>query len=157
MKPDNIQELLDKYWEGETSIEQELVLQKYFSSDQIEEAHLPYADLFGFFSQQRGITYTQPDLTNETKVVQLKTHGFFLYFTKAAAVLVLALGALLVFNWYKSEIVQRPSLVTYEIEDPDEAYLYTMQALAMVSNTLNESTAPVESHLKVLEKVAIFK
>lgn len=41
-----IDQLLDKYWEGETSVEEHAVLMQYFLGKEIHQAHQPFKDLF---------------------------------------------------------------------------------------------------------------
>ena len=45
----NIDHVLDKYWAGESSIEDENILKEYFSKDDIQENHQPFKELFVFF------------------------------------------------------------------------------------------------------------
>ena len=56
MRPD-IDNLLEKYWEGETSVEDEKVLKQYFKSSDVEEEHAAFKDLFVFFENVSQITY----------------------------------------------------------------------------------------------------
>ena len=44
--------LLEKYWEGETTINEEAVLKAYFKSEQIADQHQEFAPLFAFFDNQ---------------------------------------------------------------------------------------------------------
>ncbi|MFV0419708.1 MAG: hypothetical protein ACK5KT_13385 [Dysgonomonas sp.] len=53
MNMKNIDELLEKYFEGETSIEEEKLLRNYFRQENIDEQHKIYAPLFNFFSEER--------------------------------------------------------------------------------------------------------
>lgn len=52
MKKD-IAKLLDKYFEGETSIQEERDLQKYFSSKEVAPEYLKYAPMFKFFEEEK--------------------------------------------------------------------------------------------------------
>ena len=49
----NIDELLHKYFEGQSSLEEENMLIRYFSQDDIAETHKPYAPMFRFLIEER--------------------------------------------------------------------------------------------------------
>lgn len=48
-----IDKLLEKYFEGETSLEEEKILRQYFRQPEVEERHKIYAPMFNFFSGER--------------------------------------------------------------------------------------------------------
>jgi hypothetical protein len=52
MKMD-IEKLLEKYYEGETSIEEEKELKRYFQEEQVPEELLSHAPQFGYFTEAR--------------------------------------------------------------------------------------------------------
>ena len=58
----NIDHVLDKYWAGESSIEDENILKEYFSNNDIQENHLPFKELFVFFNEQGKIEYRKDDI-----------------------------------------------------------------------------------------------
>ncbi len=47
----NIDLLLEKYWEGASTLEDENQLKTYFLQENIDETHIPYKDLFGWMGQ----------------------------------------------------------------------------------------------------------
>lgn len=47
-----IDNILDKYFEGETSLAEEKLLRKYFQSDKVAGKHLPYAPIFCYMAQE---------------------------------------------------------------------------------------------------------
>ena len=49
----NINKILEKYFEGETSLQEEEILHEYFRDGNISEEHKQYAPLFGYFRQER--------------------------------------------------------------------------------------------------------
>ncbi len=57
----NISELIERYFEGETSLAEEQMLKKYFASGEIAEEHMSYADLFAFFGSEAKITFNGKD------------------------------------------------------------------------------------------------
>lgn len=58
-----VEELLDKYFEGETSIEEEKWLKEYFRTTFVLPPHLEqYRSLFGYFENERTITSSRTNL-----------------------------------------------------------------------------------------------
>ncbi|MBK9581372.1 MAG: hypothetical protein IPO48_05475 [Saprospiraceae bacterium] len=55
---DDVDVILEKYWNGETSVQEENVLKAYFKSGKVSDNRLAFADLFSFFDEQAQITYT---------------------------------------------------------------------------------------------------
>lgn len=49
----DIDKLLEKYFEGETSLQEESTLRNYFRQPNVEERHKVYASMFNFFSEER--------------------------------------------------------------------------------------------------------
>lgn len=49
----DIDNILEKYFEGESSLEEEKMLRNYFSQDEIEEHHKMYVPMFNFFTEER--------------------------------------------------------------------------------------------------------
>ena len=48
-----IEQLLERYWQGETSLEEEQILRSFFSQRNLPEHLAPYADLFAFYAETR--------------------------------------------------------------------------------------------------------
>ena len=51
-----IEQLLERYWRCETSLQEEEILRAFFSQEDIPAALLPYRDLFTY-GQRKGIGY----------------------------------------------------------------------------------------------------
>lgn len=49
----DIDKILEKYFDGETSLEEEKILRQYFRQPKIEERHKIYIPMFNFFSGER--------------------------------------------------------------------------------------------------------
>lgn len=49
----NMDELIEKYFEGETSLQEEKLIREYFERGDIQEKHRAYAPMFGFFAEER--------------------------------------------------------------------------------------------------------
>ena len=53
MDSKHIEELLNKYWQAETSLEEEQLLRQYFSSDDVPEHLRETALLFRYYEDQK--------------------------------------------------------------------------------------------------------
>lgn len=52
----DIDKIIEMYFDGETSLEEEKLLRNYFCQKNIEERHRIYAPMFNFFSEERETT-----------------------------------------------------------------------------------------------------
>lgn len=160
MMPD-IDNLLEKYWEGETSVEDEKVLKQYFKSSNIADEHEAFKDLFVFFDNESQITYPSESQSAETKTestFKVRSLSIRKYIYAAAAIFVLAVGSIIVVkNLNNKNQPKETYSQVQEIEDPEEALRVTKQALALLSKKLNSSTKTVKENMGSLEKASIFK
>jgi len=160
MKPD-IDNLLDKYWEGETSIEDEQVLKKYFLSSDVAEQHAAFRDLFVYFDHESKVKYPTQNQSNTPEsetTFKVRSLSIKKYIYAAAAIFLLAIYSVFVINNLKNEPQTKESYSqVQEIEDPEEALRVTKQALALLSKKFNSSTKTVKENMRSLEKASIFK
>jgi len=146
---DNIEKLIDKYFEGETSIAEENELKLYFSSSDVAQHLKQYQPIFGYFSQAKEQQFTQeiPQQTKKQNVV--------MWLSIAASVIVmLSVGTFMYFETNKTE-----QFVACNSEDsPELALEQTQKALALVSEHLNTGIESV-SYINEYEnsKNRIFK
>jgi len=153
----NIDILLDKYWEGNTSVEDENLLKDYFSGTNIIDEHKPYQELFRYFTEQQNITYQTLNIKKGISEGKSKVIVFRKFIYAVAAVSVLVFAAVSVMkNIEPKQVIQETSLVN-EIDDPEEALRVTKEALAMVSKKFRASQQTVRKNMGSLEKAAIFK
>ena len=130
MELDKIENILDKYFQGETTIAEEKELKEYFSSPNVAQHLEQYKPLFGYFSQvkQQKTTQEIPLQTKKRNVAWLSI--------AASAVVLLGIGTF----YYVSEepttpVVAQSELGTYD--NPEEALAATQKALALLSNNVN--------------------
>ena len=155
-----INELLDKYWEAETSPEEEKELRDYFRQGNVAPEHEAFLPLFGYFSQQQNISYTLPDTGQIRQLAEEKTTVIRLSSTRKYIIAVAAAFSLVLASWFIFQQQQNqpePMANIQEIENPEEAYRVTMAALAMVSGKLNKGTESIEIGLENVNKANIFK
>ncbi|MEP6803027.1 MAG: hypothetical protein ABI892_00785 [Flavobacterium sp.] len=151
MEFNKIEDILEKYFQGETSIAEENELKEYFSSPDVAQHLEQYKPMFGYFSQVKEQKSTQeiPLKTKKRNVAWLSI--------AASAVVLLGIGT----YFYVSEknttqVVAQSELGTYD--NPEEALAATQKALALVSNNVNVGIGSVQ-YIKEYEqsKNKIFK
>lgn len=128
MALDNIEKLIDKYFEGETSIAEENQLKDYFSSSNVAQHLQQYQPVFGYFSQAKEQLFTQ-----EIPLKSKKRNVVIWMSIAASVVVMLGVGSMMYFENNKSE-----QFVACTPEDnPELALEQTQKALALVSEHLN--------------------
>ncbi|MFH7004749.1 hypothetical protein [Flavobacterium bizetiae] len=137
MEFNKIEDLLEKYFQGETSIAEEKELKDYFSSPNVAQHLEQYKPMFGYFSQVKEQKSTQeiPLKTNKRNVAWLSI--------AASAVVLLGIGTYFYVSEKNAvETVAQTELGTYD--DPEEALAATQKALALLSNNVNVGIGSVQ-------------
>ncbi len=131
MELDKTEQLLEKYFEGQTSSAEEEQLEQFFSGD--VPAHLEqYKPMFGYFSFARQQQFEQ------SVPLQTKKRSRVAWLSVAASVAVLAgVGTFAYFNQ-----TQPQDLGTYD--SPEEAFRETQKALALLSDHVNTGVQSVQ-------------
>lgn len=142
-----VEQLLEKYFQGATTIAEEKQLKAYFSSNDLAPHLVKYQSLFGYFEMQKGTQFEQklPLLPRKQRIVK---------WIGIAASFVVLFG-LATFYFYPSEPKQE-DLGTFD--NPEEAFAASHKALLMVSEQVNvgmESVVYLEEYEKT--KKTIFK
>ncbi len=125
MELHNIKNLLEKYFEGETSLQEEKELKNYFSSENIAPELLKYKSMFGYFSKEK-TTESEREIVLEKKSNNRKWLGM-----AASIVILLGIG----FTFLKQP-VQQDDLGTFD--DPEMALIETQKALALIAENFNK-------------------
>ncbi|OXA77294.1 hypothetical protein SAMN05444397_103445 [Flavobacterium aquidurense] len=151
MELDKIENILEKYFQGETTIAEEKELKEYFSSPNVAQHLEQYKPMFGYFSQVKEQKSTQeiPLKTKKRNVVWLSI--------AASVVVLLGIGTFYFASQKTTtQVVAQSELGTYD--DPEEALAATQKALALLSNNVNVGIGSVQ-YIKEYEqsKNKIFK
>ena len=153
MESQEINDLLEKYWTGETTLDEEARLRRYFQ-EQEPPAHLrPVAALFQHYQAPPRLS---DDFDAQLEVQLAKEEAPVVPMTSrwlkvAAAVVILLAGTLwLKYHYVADTPTAAPVAVvtTDTYEDPERAYEEAKQALLLVSSLMNEGT----EHLTNLEE-----
>ena len=134
MALDRIENLLEKYFEAETSIAEEKELKDYFASSDVAQHLEQYKPIFGYVVQakQEQFTATIPLKTKKRKSV--------VWLSVAASIAVLLGVSLFTFNHYNQP--KSNDLGTYD--DPEVAFRETQKALAMISEHVNKGIGSMQ-------------
>jgi len=156
---EKVRKMLERFYQGETTLEEERWLKDYFSSNTVPDELLPDKELFSTFGAA-GEDIPVPGDLNEKILVTLeslerkeqKARRISLYSLSGLAAGILALVAVYIFFLRTED----PALIagnqyndTYE--DPVVAYNEAKRALNYVSAKLNDGTSELQ-HVKQVSK-----
>ncbi len=144
-----IEQLLEKYFEGETTLAQEQQLRVYFSSDLVAEHLKVHQPMFAYFCHEQ----EQKVALNQTFSPKRKTRKVYL----AAASVVVLLGV----GYFAVQQFSRPTTAqtaygTYD--DPEAAFKATRKALELLSGHVNvgvNSMQYIETYEETKDKIFI--
>lgn len=126
MELSKIKSTLEKYLEGETTLEEEKVLKTYFSSENVAPELREYQALFGFFKTERQqIPHQKSKFPHRKK--------YYSWVGVAASIAIIA--GLFLFK------PAEPTPDYGSIEDPQIALQKTKEALNLISQQMNNGKA----------------
>ena len=127
MESNKIEILIEKYFQGETSLAEEKELRSYFSSPDVAPHLEQYKAMFGYFTEAKQQKFTQeiPQQTKKQKVMWLSI----------AASIVVLFGMVTFFMINTDEAVTQNELGSYD--SPEQAFRETQKALALLSSNVN--------------------
>ncbi|SFD52692.1 hypothetical protein SAMN05518672_102303 [Chitinophaga sp. CF118] len=150
MEYNKIRELLERYWEGESSLEDEEMLRSFFAS---EHADLPLdlqeaQPLFQYFTEEANLEL--PALpAMETVIAQLPPvikQQPWEHWMKYAAIFLIAVGLGYAGRQFQAK-QQRIDVVMAQqdtYDDPQKAFAATQKALRLLAKNLNKGTSQVQ-------------
>ncbi len=124
MESAKIEKLLEKYYEAETTLQEEKQLKDYFSRSNVP-AHLDeHKDMFNYFNDS--------SLETSNRSIKLSQRTIALRWLSVAAMLVFFVS---VFSLYQQNEAEK--------EEARLAYQETQRALDMISKSLNKGTGAI--------------
>ncbi len=145
MEENRVKSLLNKYWEGETSLEEEKELHSYFQSAEVKDEFRSIQPLFAFFSEagemkmQGDVKLLEKDFPKR-KVVNLR------WIINVAASL--AIFFALFFVNKKDDYDSQQFVYEDTYEDPEQAYAQVKEALLFLSGKMNKGMNTASTSLE---------
>jgi len=172
----DIDTLLEKYFNAETSLEEENVLAQYFTTGEVAAKHQSSKELFQYYANQKNATTdinleqilesqnsnsgnAASDNTTAPKQSEAKVFSIRKMATAIAAIFVLGFAAVTVMNQASPEETKYKGkyVMLDEEAEAQEAYEITMQAFALLSKNMNQGSKTIQKSVKKAKKASIFK
>lgn len=148
MESDRIETLVEKYFQGETSIAEEKELKNYFSSLDVAQHLVQYKPIFGYLSVAKEQQFVKeiPPQSKKRNVVWISI--------AASVVVLLGIGTYAYYNIDSAN--ENKDLGTYN--DPEEAFRATQQALLLLSDNVKvgiESAQYIQEYQIAKDKIFV--
>ncbi|MDR1370527.1 MAG: hypothetical protein LBJ72_10475 [Dysgonamonadaceae bacterium] len=146
MKTNNIKQLLDKYFEGQTSLQEERCLRNYFRQDNVDKSLTEFKPMFDFLNEERKIAMIEVNETIISKQInrpKIKKIRFSRICIGTAATVMLCLGVKFTFfNQQKETSVQSIVYVDgKKFTDLKTIRLQTLNTLEVISESEDDVIA----------------
>lgn len=150
MEDPRVKQLLDKYWDGTTTLAEESDLRSYFASEQVSPAFDSFRPLFQFFSEEGTVQMgdiAPPEAKNEIGQTRVRSMRWLMH---AAAAVLFLFG---LFFIGKKSVSTQPDLYAYEdtYENPELAYAEFKRAMYLVSSKMNKGMTAATSTLQKMQ------
>ena len=152
-----IDEILEKYFAGETSLSEEEQLRTYFQGADVHPDHTPYRSIFAWAGESRSIQPSPylterilqqlPVQTTPARVVPLRR-----VLAVAAAIAVIAVAGW----WFFFRSTAPVDYMADTYSDPQEALAQVQAALALVSQNLEHGQEITRSSLTQTQELDVF-
>lgn len=162
-----IDEMLEDYWNGESSLADEEELRDYFKSGAVAKKHIQYKPLFNYFGREQSLSSANLDVdeilkkqqaTSDKKEAIVRPLGARLRSMAAVgAILVVAGLAFFTSGMLDSTLYKGKNTVLNEEAQAEEALQMTKEALAFISTKLGKGEKVMKEELKQFDKLNIFK
>ncbi len=142
-----IKNLLEKYFDGLTSLNEEIALKKYFSNNNIHNDFKKFESVFNFYETESKL------INNKDFIFKIKSKNKIWLQLAASLLLIAGLSTFIYFNNFKTE---NEGLGTYQ--NPEIAFKETQKALKMLSENVNlgvASVAYINEYQKTKNKIFI--
>ena len=159
---EKIKLLLDKYFESETSLDEEAQLFEYFNRPKIDNRLANYKPLFQFFKAEKAIVLDE-NATKKVLSVQKQPKRLFIlrggnvWLKAVAAMIILTVGSFFsIKTLYKTKdmgLAENSRVTIYdENDDPQKAFEEVQAALKLVSKKMKKGQNEAEAGLRKVKK-----
>jgi hypothetical protein len=156
----NIKELLQKYFDGATSLYEESILQQYFAQAEIAEELKQYKPMFGCFAALGAEALPNAAFDEEfSKKVSVprKHHGLVyhisLWSSAAAACVILAMGSIYYIERQNNYMIVNGK----RVNDPEKALMIAADKLHLVTGKFNNSVSHVQQIRRVGKQLSVME
>jgi hypothetical protein len=141
MDSKRIEQLLEKYWNAETSLEEEQELHQFFQGNDIPENLKETAALFRYFETEKSRTLNENFDATVTKQITQRQGGKIISMSNWVQIARVAAGiAVVVAAVYLIGIeVRKPNEMVDTESDPKLAFEQTKKALMMISRNFHKA------------------
>lgn len=145
MDSNSLNELLNRYWSGETSLDEEQRLRDYFSKGDLADEWKETAALFRYFAENKKKSLT--DITFDRRVAdsigKSPKKGTVVRFFYNAGRIAAGVAVVMVATWFIRTEVRKstPVEVVDTYDDPKLAFEETKKALMMISKSFGSAQA----------------
>lgn|GEM_PF-1806147 len=152
-----ILELLDKYNEAETSLQEEHILQEYFLSGSVDKDLLPYKSIFTFLKNEQKIT--APEVKKEGMVTvtskpKNRVRRLIIISSSIAASLLLGIGLTIKLIDYQERQEREALAAQLKQKEMMASFGAFAEAISLVATNLDKGLQPMNSvnALNIIEK-----
>lgn len=139
MNMNDIDKLLEKYFEGETSLGEEQILRNYFLQTKIEDRHKAYKPIFNFFSEEK----------KEVVVPKKKINSSFFRWMGVAASILLIAGIWSLF--YTPNGKETKSLVYVDGKEITDIRSINTEVLNSIDNITDINEEVINAQIGILD------
>jgi hypothetical protein len=155
MKTEEINKLLEKYFNGESSEDEELILRRHFEGENISEEFETEKKLFRYFSENANIP--EPSTGFEERIIsafdaKISNNLIPVFRSRIITYSSIAAGLLLLFGSYFFFINRSEPKDTFS--NPEIAYAETVRILFEVSSQFNQGTKQLAHMIKIEDATA---
>jgi uncharacterized protein HemX len=134
MDSKKIEELLNRYWDCETSLEEEAQLREYFQGGAVPEEHKEAAALFQYFHASRN--QPVPEVTlDASRLQEHRPKGKWVQLVGYTLKIAAGLAVLVIATWFIRNEIQERNIAQNKAQDEEVrlAFEETKKALMMIS------------------------
>lgn len=145
---DNIDKLIEKYFEGQTSLDEEKQLRAYFSTDDVADQYVMYAPMFRYFESEIKEEDGVPIEMEPKSSKRISFNAYFRYAGVAASIILLLVSGLFLFN--RGDEYSKSMVYVNGVQVSDKDAM-NAQALLSIENVTDQDSEILDSQISVLE------